>query len=134
MKRYYALFTKRREVVEVEFPDLPGCVTFGVGWDEAYENAVDVLAAWLAHAEMKFVKNPSSYENLEHSKGTLVPVPVDVKILESYEESKRFNVIFPASTLRLVDDYRKKTGLKRSTFLMNAAHEYLERHKTRKIA
>lgn len=40
------------------FPDLIGCVTFGKDWDEAIDNATDVLAAWLANAEPKFIKKP----------------------------------------------------------------------------
>ncbi|MGE0085335.1 MAG: type II toxin-antitoxin system HicB family antitoxin [Desulfococcaceae bacterium] len=29
MKFWYAIFTKSKNAVEVEFPDLPGCLTFG---------------------------------------------------------------------------------------------------------
>ena len=64
MRRYYALFRSTKNVVEVEFPDLAGCVTFGKDWDEAYENAIDALAAWLAHAEATFVKRPSPHKAL----------------------------------------------------------------------
>jgi predicted RNase H-like HicB family nuclease len=32
MKHYYALFKKTDEAVEVEFPDLNGCFTFGKDW------------------------------------------------------------------------------------------------------
>src|SRR5580698_8705337 len=60
MKHYYALFTKTDKAIEVEFPDLEGCVTFGKDWEEALENAEDVLAAWLTHAEDQFIKEPSN--------------------------------------------------------------------------
>jgi len=128
MKYYYALFKKTREAIEVEFPDLPGCVTFGSDLDEAFTNAVDVLAGWLGHAESKFIKEPSSYQELKSLKGTLVPIPVDEKILHSYQELKRFNVIFPVEVLNEVDSFRKELGLKRSTFLQKAAEEYLQEH------
>jgi len=128
MKQYYALFKSTKNAVEVEFPDLDGCVTFGKDWDEAYENAIDVLAAWLAHAQPSYVKIPSKHKALKHLKGELVPVPVDEKVLESYEELKRINIIIPAGILDKIDGYRKKVGLKRSTFLVHAAEEYLERH------
>ncbi len=62
MKSYYAIFRKTSEAIEVEFPDLQGCVTFGRSKDEAMENASDVLAGWLANAEPQFVKEPSSYD------------------------------------------------------------------------
>ena len=131
MKYYYALFKKTPEAVEVEFPDLEGCVTFGKDWEEALVNAEDVLAAWLAHAEQKFIKTPSKHAQLEHLKGELVPIPIIESILASYQERKRFNVILPATILKRIDSFRKKVGLKRSTFLQKAAEAYLERHEKR---
>lgn len=128
MKYYYAIFNKTTEAVEVEFPDLPGCVTFGDDWDEAIKNATDALAAWLGNAEKKFINEPSQHKDIKTSKGKLVPIPVDEKILYSYQELKRFNVIFPANILNQVDAYREEAGLKRSTFLQKAAEEYLQRH------
>jgi predicted RNase H-like HicB family nuclease len=127
MKHYFAIFNQSKDVVEVEFPDLQGCLTFGKDWDEAYENAVDVLAAWLAHADKEFIKEPSLFKDFKHLKGTVVPVPVDEQIRDSYEDMKRINVIFPAKTLRKIDRYRKKLGLKRSTFLAHAAEEYIQK-------
>jgi predicted RNase H-like HicB family nuclease len=55
MKHYYALFKKTDEAVEVKFPDLQGCCTLGNDWEEALENAYDVLAAWLINAEPEFI-------------------------------------------------------------------------------
>ena len=128
MKHYYAIFRKTKAAIEVEFPDLEGCVTFGKDWEEALENAEDVLAAWLAHAEDQFIKEPSKHHQLEHLKGELIPVPVREDTLESYRKLKRFNVIFPAQTLKRIDIFRKKVGLKRSTFLQKAAEDYLREH------
>lgn len=128
--KYYAVFRESPGVVEVEFPDLEGCVTFGENWEEAIENAADALAAWLAHAEPKFVKGPSSFEVLKHLSGRLMPISVDEKVKERYESSdaKRFNVIFPANILNRVDTFRKKAGLKRSKILQQAVEEFLEAH------
>jgi antitoxin HicB len=129
MKHYYALFKKTDEAVEVEFPDLQGCFTFGSDWEEALENAEDVLAAWLVNAETKFIKEPSKHHELEHlSSGTLVPILVDENTMASYRKLKRFNVIFPTEMLKQIDKFRKKKGLKRSTFLQKAAEEYLQQH------
>ena len=132
MKYYYAIFKHSKDAVEVEFPDLKGCVTFGDNWDEALENATDVLAAWLANAETKFIKDPSSYQELQKKfkDAKLVPIALDEKIVESYEELKRFNVIFPSRLLKKVDDYRRRTGLKRSTLLKIATEEYLSKQKS----
>jgi len=132
MKYYYAIFKHNNDAVEVEFPDLKGCVTFGDNWDEAMENATDVLAAWLANAEDQFVKEPTAFQNLEKKYKTakLVPVALDEKVLASYEELKRFNVIFPSRLLKKVDDFRRRTGLKRSTLLKIATEEYLSKQKS----
>ena len=128
MKHYYALFKKTDASVEVEFPDLKGCFTFGKDWEEALENAEDVLAAWLVNAESKFIKAPSKHHKLEYLSGELVPILIDENIMASYRKLKRFNVIFPADILNKIDKYRKKKGLKRSTFLQKAAEEYLQQH------
>jgi predicted RNase H-like HicB family nuclease len=129
MKHYYALFKKTDEAVEVEFPDLQGCFTFGSDWEEALENSEDVLAAWLVNAESEFIKEPSKHSELEYlSDGELVPILVDENIMASYRKLKRFNVIFPAEMLKQIDTFRKKKGLKRSTFLQKAAEEYLQQH------
>lgn len=83
-----------------------------------------MLAGWLAHAEPKFIKKPSTHDQLKHL-GEVVPVAVNENIAGSYQELKRFNVIFPSRVLKAIDDYRKRAGLKRSTILQMAAEEYL---------
>lgn len=128
MKHYYALFHETSEAIEVEFPDLPGCLTFGKNWEEAVDNAIDALAAWLAHAEEKFISPASEYKDLQKLSGKLIPIPIIEKTIESYQELKRFNVIFPNSILQRIDKFRKAKGLKRSTFLLRAAEEYLQHH------
>ncbi len=133
MKYYHAIFKKTSDTIKVEFPDLKGCVTFGKDWEEALDNATDVLAGWLAHAEAKFIVELTSHDNLKNKypDDSIIPIAIDEKILESYEELKRFNVIFPAGLLNKVDEYRKKRGLKRSTLLRKATEEFLK--KTEKV-
>lgn len=128
MKTYYALFKETEEAIEVEFPDLKGCVTFGENWEEATENARDALAAWYANAEDEFIREPSTHRELESLAGQLIPINLDENILQSYQKLKRFNVIFPLETLKKIDQVRKKIGLKRSTFLQKAVEEYLQHH------
>jgi len=129
MKFYYAIFRKTSEAIEVEFPDLRGCVTFGRTRDEAIENATDVLAGWLANAESQFVKEPSSYEELKNKfkNDELISIAVDENIMQHYEASKKFNVVFPATLLSKVDQFTKEKGLKRSLVLRKATEEYLQK-------
>lgn len=129
MKFYYAIFRKTLEAIEVEFPDLRGCVTFGRTRDEAIENATDVLAGWLANAESQFVKEPSTYETLKNKfkNDELISIAVDENIMQQYEASKKFNVVFPAALLSKVDQFTKEKGLKRSLVLRKATEEYLQK-------
>jgi predicted RNase H-like HicB family nuclease len=129
MKSYYAIFRKTSEAIEVEFPDLQGCVTFGRTKEEAKENAADVLAGWLANAESQFIKEPSSYEELKSKfkNEELLPITVDENLVQEYEGSKRFNVVFPAGLLSKVDQFTKEKGLKRSMVLRKATEEYLQK-------
>jgi len=128
MKFYYAIFTKTPNAVEAEFPDLPGCVTFGDTFEEAYNNAADVLAGWLANAEKQFVRQPSRYEDLDKSAGEIVPIPLNESIFNSYAKTKRVSVTFPADVLEKADRFGKSAGLNRSALLVKAVQTYMENH------
>ncbi len=128
-KHYYAVFTTTNEAVEVDFPDLQGCLTFGTDFDEAYELSVDALAGWLAHAEKRFVKPPSKYGDLkkrfDKENQTIVPVPVDETIIESYAPKKRINVVLPVDVLKRIDETRGKLGERdHSKFITKGMEEY----------
>ncbi len=128
MKFWYAIFTKNHNAVEAEFPDLPGCVTFGDTYEETYDNAVDALAGWLANSEKKFIRQPSRYEDLDKSSGEIVPIPLDENILNSYSKTKRISVMFPTDMLEKADLFGKTKGLNRSALLIKAVQEYMENH------
>jgi len=127
MKYYYAAFEQTQEAIEVEFPDLPGCVTFGDTWDEAYENAVDVLAAWLKNAEKQFIVEPSPYDIVKNHNGQIFPIPVNEQTIESYNNS--FNVKLSNDILVQIDKHRKIKGINRSGVLLQAVEEYLKNHR-----
>ena len=131
MEYFNAIFTEEETSVLVSIPDVEICETFGDSWEEAYENAVDALAACLSVPET-IVHAKSSLDTLQvnHPNAQIIPVPVDEKIKQSYEQTKRFNVIFPQSLLTAVDEYRAREGWKRSAFLAVAAKEYIESHQS----
>lgn len=131
-QHYYAIFTTTDEAVEVDFPDLQGCLTFGKDFDEAYTMAVDALAGWLAHAEKQFVKSPSPHKDLkkryDKKNQTIVPVPVDDAIIQEYTPKKRINVVIPTDLLRLIDETRGKIGERdRSKFISDGMKEYTQK-------
>jgi|GEM_PF-480686 len=129
-KFYYGIFKKDPEGnVTASIPDVEVCETFGGTWEEAYENAVDALAGCLSVAETTVhPRTPKADLEKQYPGAQIIPVPVDEKILRGYEDTKRFNVSFPASLLQEVDAFRAKTGLKRSALLQEAAKEYIESH------
>ena len=84
---YYAIFEKTDEAVEVEFPDLKNCLTFGDTHQEALEMAEDVLKTWLETVEPEFIKPPSTMNMIkEHvkkhysSKSKVKIIKIDVEL------------------------------------------------------
>ncbi len=134
--KYYAVFTKTNEAIEVDFPDLQGCLTFGEDFDQAYDMAVDALAGWLAHAEKQFINPPTSFDELKGrykaDNQTIFPVPVDEKIIQSYAPKKRINVVFPVDVLSKIDETRGRIGERdRSKFITDGMREYTEKFTVR---
>lgn len=128
--KYYAVFTKTNDAVEVDFPDLKGCATFGDDFEEAVEMAIDALSAWLANAEEQFIVAPSTYESLKKkyakANQTIFPIIGDKSLIESYQPKKRINVVIPADTLSQLDELRAKRGERdRSKFISGIVNEYL---------
>jgi len=84
--KYCAVFTKTDEAIEVEFPDLACCVTFGYTQKEAYEMAVDALHCWLEAAEPQFIKKPSPKDKIEKRFNGLnaytLEIPVNSKLVK----------------------------------------------------
>ena len=132
-KHYNGVFTKTKEAVEVEFPDVQGCVTFGKDFDDAYDMAIDALAASLANSEPQFVQNPpSTFEEMKKrfkaKNQTIIPVPVDTAILQAYTPKKRINVVFPVDVLSQIDETRGKIGERdRSKFITDGMREYTQK-------
>jgi predicted RNase H-like HicB family nuclease len=132
-KHYYGVFTKSKEAIEVEIPDVKGCVTFGKDFDEAYDLAIDALAAVLANSEPQFIKSkPSTFEETSkkyNSKNqTVFPVPVDETIMQSYAPKKRINVVFPVDVLSKIDETRGRVGERnRSKFITDVMREYTQK-------
>lgn len=127
-KGYYAIFEYSSEAVEVEFPDLPGCLTFGKDMEEAYESAIDAASGWLELAEDKFIPDkPSTFEELKKRfpKKEIMKIPVDDSIMKKYEKKQRFNASFPVSVLNKVDDFSKAKGWNRSQFLIRASEKMI---------
>ncbi|MBU0465575.1 MAG: type II toxin-antitoxin system HicB family antitoxin [Proteobacteria bacterium] len=127
-KGYYAVFEYSSGAVEVEFPGLPGCVTFGHDMEEAYDSAIDVLAGWIELADDEYIpeKNLTFEEVREQFPDReIMKIPVDISIMKKYEEKQRFNASFPKSVLEKVDTFAKEKGWNRSQFLIRASEKLI---------
>jgi len=92
-------------IAEVE--ELYGCSAFGESPEIALQEIETAMQLWLETAK-------------KHRKP--IPLPKGSKIKDP---KKRFNVIFPESLLKTVDEYRGKHGLKRSEMLASAAKQFI---------
>ena len=48
---YPAVFSKDDDCIAVEFPNLPGCLTFGESFEDAARMAKDAMAGWIVSQE-----------------------------------------------------------------------------------
>lgn len=90
-----------------EIEELKGCSAFGATPEEALQEIEIAMNLWIETAK-------------KHGKP--IPKPKNQKV---DEPKKRFNVMFPESLLKNIDEYRGKHGMKRSELLAAAAEKYI---------
>jgi len=130
MDFYYAVFRQTEKQIAVYFPDLGLSEIQAKTWEEAFESSVDALAEWLANTELKYVTEPSSYDQIQktlHDSGQIVPIPIDREAQKSYQKTKKFSVVFPEIILNHVDEFRESRGMRRSALLLEAVTQYIKR-------
>jgi len=92
-------------IAEVE--ELKGCSAFGETPEEALQEVEIATKLWIETAK-------------KH--GKTIPKPKNQIV---NEPKKRFNVMFPESLLKHVDEFRGKHGMKRSELLAAAAEQFI---------
>ncbi len=92
-------------IAEVE--ELKGCSAFGETPEVALKEIETAMELWIEAAK-------------KHGK----PIPAP-KAGRLQEPKKRFNVMFPESLLKNVDEYRGRHGMKRSELLAVAAEKFI---------
>jgi predicted RNase H-like HicB family nuclease len=128
-KYYYGVFKEEEGKVLVSVPDVEVCETFGDTWEEAFEMAVDALAACISTGSNN-VKKRTRYEEMVHHypNEKIMAVPVDISVIEAYAPKKKVNVIFPVDVLKLIDETRGKLGERdRSKFITDGMKEYTKK-------
>lgn len=118
----------------VMVPDIPGCFSAGDTYDEALNNVKEAIEC---HLEGLLLDNESlpiattieqwiSDESFQDGVWALV----EIDLTQISGKAKRINVTMPERILNLIDLYTKSHALKnRSSFLTDAALQYIEAHK-----
>ncbi len=127
---YVAMFEVAEDSYGVSFPDLPGCVSFGVTAVEAVRNAEEALSLHLEGMaeDNEPLPEPSSLDDLlkshaiESASGDVVWVGVTV---EAPDEPERVNLYLTKSLLERVDAHAKAAGVNRSAFFNQAARAFM---------
>ena len=73
------MFDKEDDIFNVEFTDLPGCLTYGETLDDAMANAKDALTGYLASIDLRKIS---------------IPVPSKIKGENSYYIKPEINTAF----------------------------------------
>lgn len=76
---YPAVFTSEDDAYNVEFPDLPGCFTYGETLEEAFLNAKEALAGYAASVLERGKDLPVSTALSEVQSGNGISMLVDAK-------------------------------------------------------
>lgn len=99
MKLYYpAVFIRDGEGYTVEFPDLPGCVTQGDNFEEAFEMAEDAASGWILTSieDGEDIPSPSPIQAIDCSEGYVNYIPLDIG-----EYAKRYSTKSIKKTLTI---------------------------------
>ncbi len=112
--------------------DLPGCYSAGETIDEAIDQAREAIECHVEAMLQEGESIPSAHSieqhraNPDYAHGIFAFVDVDINKLAG--ASERINITMPKLILRRIDAYAKKASLARSTFIANAALEYIKNH------
>ena len=90
-----------------EIEELKGCSTFGSTPEQALQEVEIAMELWIETAK-------------RHGK----PIPKPKSQIVN-EPKNQFNVMFPESLLKNVDEFRGKHGMKRSELLAAAAEQFI---------
>jgi predicted RNase H-like HicB family nuclease len=120
---YYALVTRdaRTRQYEIEFPDLPGCVSVADSLQEAGAAAMEALAAWIETAVVRDrpIPEPTDIQTqyLKKRHAILMSVPAPAFKVKAVPVTISLN----ERVLDKIDAAASDAGLTRSAFIAQAA-------------
>lgn len=126
MKLYYpAIFIRDAEGYTIEFPDLPGCITQGDTFEEAFEMAEDAASGWILTSieDGEEVPPPSPINSVAREEGYVNYIPLDID-----EYAKKYSTKSVKKTLTIpewLNTMAEKAGINFSQELQRAVKERL---------
>ncbi len=124
---YVAIFTKDNDVYNISFPDLPGCYTYGVTIEEAYNMAKEALELHLYGMEDDGdeIPTPTSAEaiqiNNKKSFTTLVEAYMPLVRNQMLNKSVKKTLTIP----KWLNDLAEKHNINFSQLLQDSLKNYL---------
>lgn len=116
----------------VTVPDLPGCFSAGVTFDDALAQVVEAIECHieglLLDGEQIPLPTPieTHQQNLDYAGGVWAIVTVDLSRLSG--KAKRINITLPERLVTVMDRYASAHGETRSGLIAQAAIEYMAAH------
>jgi predicted RNase H-like HicB family nuclease len=127
---YPAMIEVAEDSYGVNFPDLPGCVSFAETADDAVRNAEEALNLHLEGMaeDAEPYPAPTPFEILIAGRKN---APTDTEVVwvaitaEAPDEAERVNLYLTRSLLQRVDAHAKAAGINRSAFFNQAARAFM---------
>lgn len=91
--RYYSVFTQEKDYIDITFPDLKGCVTFGDNLEQALHMNNEALEGYLLvlEDEKMSIPKPSTYQELQaklNENQQLHLISVDTNLIRVKDKNK----------------------------------------------
>jgi phage related protein len=91
--RYYSVFTQEKDYIDITFPDLKGCISFGNNLEEALYMSKDALEVYLLtlEDEKMNIPKPSTYQELQaklNDNQQLQLISVDTELIRVKDKNK----------------------------------------------
>lgn len=94
--RYYSVFTQEKDYIDITFPDLKGCITFGNNLEQALHMSKEALEGYLLvlEDEEMCIPKPSTYQELQtklNDNQQLQLISVDTNLIRVKDKNKGSN-------------------------------------------
>lgn len=128
---YPSVFKYSNNVIEVSFPDLPGCYTFGNSEDEAFNNARESLEGFLYYLEEDNDKIPTPRKiNSIQTKDDEVLTLIHVWMVPVRDEMQNKHVKKTLTIPKWLNEVGIQKKVNFSRLLQSAIKEYLNIEKS----